>query len=191
MAGAVHPRPTHVAVHCTNPRSEPFRRSFHRSTEAITTFRCGSVDDETKPELLLGGAPSSLSIDLRASPTDHWSFSAPYSHTQLRYLPSPPTSLIINCVSERLNCTGTFQCRSMNEHATPRSLSSEESGRGSRSSGCLIVVVVSLFALLGRCVRASLKHLVVATSIANHKSTKSRFFVIVEKHDKKWTVQTS
>ena len=62
------------------------------------------------------------------------------------------TSLIINCVSERPNCTGTFQCRSMNEHATPRSLSSEESGRGSRRSGCLVVVVVSLFALLGRCV---------------------------------------
>ena len=67
-------------------------------------------------------------------------------------LPSLTTSLIINCVSERPNCTGTFQCRSMNEHATPRSLSSEESGRGSRRSGCLVVVVVSLFALLGRCV---------------------------------------
>ena len=36
--------------------------------------------------------------------------------------------------------------------ATPRSLSSEESERGSRSSGCLVVVVVSLFVLLGRCV---------------------------------------
>ena len=91
------------------------------------------------------------SASTSASPTDHWSFSAPYSHTQLRYLPSPlTTSLIINCVSEQPNCTGTFQCRSMNEHATPRSLSSEEPGRGARSSGCLVVVVVvvSLFALL-------------------------------------------
>jgi len=141
---------THVAVHCANPRSEPFRRSLHRCTEAITSFRCGSVDDETKPELLLGEAPSSLSIDLSLAHGPLELLSSIQSHATS--LPALTTSLIINCVSERPNCTGTFQCRSMNEHATPRSLSSEESGRGSRRSGCLVVVVVSLFALLGRCV---------------------------------------
>ena len=111
---------------------------------------CGSVDDETKPELLLGEAPSSLSIDLSLSQGPLELLSSMQSHATS--LPALTTSLIINCVSGRPNCTGTFQCRSMNEHATPRSLSSEESGRGSRSSGCLVVVVVSLFALLGRCV---------------------------------------
>ena len=45
----------------------------------------------------------------------------------------------------------------MNEHATPRSLYSEESERGSRSSGCLVVVVVSLFAL-SRLLRGAKKH---------------------------------
>ena len=58
----------------------------------------------------------------------------------------------------------------MNEHATPRSLFSEESERGSRSSGCLIVVVVSLFVLLGRCVlRGAKKHptaVILGTSVS-------------------------
>ena len=112
---------------------------------------CGSVDNETKPELLLGEAPSSLSIDLSLShgPLELLS-SMVQSHATS--LPALTTPLIINCVSGRPNCTGTFQCRSMNEHATPRSLYSEESERGSRSSGCRVVVVVSLFVLLGRCV---------------------------------------
>ena len=67
-------------------------------------------------------------------------------------LPSLTTSLILNCISARLNCTGTSQCRSINEPANPRSRSSDESGRGSRDSGCLVVVVVSWFVLLGCCV---------------------------------------
>ena len=95
-------------------------------------------------------APSSLSTDLSLAhrPPELLSSIQPHATS----LPALTTPLIIGCVSERPNCTGTFQCRSMNEHATPRSLSSEESGRGSRSSGCLVVVVVSSFALLGRCV---------------------------------------
>ena len=43
-------------------------------------------------------------------------------------LPSLTTSLIINCISARLNCNGTFQCRSINESANPRRRSSDESG---------------------------------------------------------------
>ena len=141
---------THVAVHCANPRSEPFRRSFHRSTEAITSFRYRLVDAETKPELPLREAPGSLSIDLNLDHEPRELLSSARSHeTSLSSLTAAP---VTNCHSSRPNCTGTFQCRSMNEHATPRSLSSEESERGSRSSGCLVMVVVLLFALLGRCV---------------------------------------
>ena len=73
-------------------------------------------------------------------------------HSYETSLPSLTTSLIINCISARLNCNGTFQCRSINERANPRSRSSDESRRGSRSSGCLVVVLVSWFVLLGRCV---------------------------------------
>ena len=85
---------------------------------------CGSVDDETKPELLLalGEAPSSLSIDLSLSHRRLELLSSMQSHATS--LPALTTALIINCVSGRPNCTGNFQCRSMNEHATPRSLSS-------------------------------------------------------------------
>ena len=72
-------------------------------------------------------------------------------HSYETSLPSLTTSLIINCISARLNCTGTSQCRSINEPANPRSRSSDESGRGSRDSGCLVVVVVSWFVLLGCC----------------------------------------
>ena len=73
-------------------------------------------------------------------------------HSYETSLPSLTTSLIINCISARLNCNGTFQCRSINERPHPRIRLSDEPGRGSRRSGCLVVVVVSLFALPGRCV---------------------------------------
>ena len=91
-------------------------------------------------------------------------------HSYETSLPSLTTSLIINCISARLNCNGTFQCRSINESANPRSRSSEESGRGSRSSGCLVVVVVSWFVLLGRCVvqRGTGRRFFFRVSVASH-----------------------
>ena len=110
---------------------------------------CPPVDGETKPELPLHEAPCSSSIILDLGYEQEWSFPASYIRTKLRSCPSPRLSRI----SRRPNCTGTFQCRSNNEHAIPRDRSSDESGRGSRSSGsgCLaVVVVVLLFALLGR-----------------------------------------
>ena len=56
-------------------------------------------------------------------------------HSYETSLPSLTTSLIINCISARLNCNGTFQCRSINESANPRSRSSDESGRGRAARG--------------------------------------------------------
>ena len=61
---------------------------------------------------------------------------------------APP---VTNCRSSRPNYTGTFQCHSTSERANFRDRSSDGSGRGSRSSGCLAVVGVSLFALLVLC----------------------------------------
>ena len=71
---------------------------------------CGSVDDETKPELLLGEAPSSLSIDLSLSHGPLELLSSMQSHATS--LPALTTSLIINCVSGRPNGTGTFHSTS-------------------------------------------------------------------------------
>ena len=86
---------THVAVHCANPRSEPFRRSFHRSTEAITSFRYRLVDDETKPDLPLREASGSLSIDINLDHEPRKLLSStPSRETSL---PSLPTSLTVNC----------------------------------------------------------------------------------------------
>ena len=114
------------------------------------SFRYRLFADETKPDLPLHEASGSLSIDLNLDHEPRELLSSARSHeTSLSSLTAAP---VTNCHSSRPNCTGTFQCRSMNEHAAPRSLSSEESERGSRSSGCLVVVVVSLFVLLGRCV---------------------------------------
>ena len=56
-------------------------------------------------------------------------------HSYETSLPSLTTSLIINCISARLNCNGTFQCRSINESANPRSRSSDELGRGRAARG--------------------------------------------------------
>ena len=101
---------------------------------------CLSVKHHARP------APSSTSA------TKDRSFSALYIRTKLRScgLFSFTTPLTVKCISRRPNCTGTFQCRSNNEHVIPRDRSLGESGRGSRSSGCLAAVVVLLFALLGR-----------------------------------------
>ena len=78
-------------------------------------------------------ASSSLSIDLDL---DHelLGLLGPV-HSYETSLPSLTTSLIINCISARLNCNGTFQCRSINESANPRSRSSDESGRGRAARG--------------------------------------------------------
>ena len=71
-------------------------------------------------------------------------------HSHKTPLLSFTASLTANCISRRPNCTGTFQCHSNNEHAIPQDRSSDKLRRGSRSSGCLAVVVVLLFAHLGR-----------------------------------------
>ena len=87
-----------------SPLSAPNRTAglhFVLSTGERTTpcpvFRCGSVDDETKPELLLGEAPSSLSIGLSLAHGPLELLSSIQSHATS--LPALNTSLIINCVS--------------------------------------------------------------------------------------------
>ena len=108
------------------------------------------VDEETKVELPLREAPCSLSICLDL---DHELLALLSSeHSREASLSCLTTSLAANSDSSRPYCNGTFQCRSNNERANSRYRSSDGSGRGSRSSGCLVVVVVSLFVLLGRCV---------------------------------------
>ena len=72
-------------------------------------------------------------------------------HSHGTSLSSLTASPVTNCRSSRPNYTGTFQCHSTSERANFRDRSSDGSGRGSRSSGCLAVVGVSLFALLVLC----------------------------------------
>ena len=94
-------------------------------------------------------ASSSLSIDLDLDHELLELLSPEHSHgTSLSSLTASP---VTNCRSSRPNYTGTFQCHSTSERANFRDRSSDGSGRGSRSSGCPAVVVVSLFALLVLC----------------------------------------
>ena len=94
-------------------------------------------------------ASSSLSIDLDLDHELLELLSPEHSHgTSLSSLTASP---VTNCRSSRPNYTGTFQCHSTSEDANFRDRSSDGSGRGSRSSGCPAVVVVSLFALLVLC----------------------------------------
>ena len=140
----------HSFVRCANPHSQPCLRSSYRSTEPITSFRYRPVDDETKPELPLHEASSSLSIDLDLDHELLELLSSGHSHgTSLSSLTAAP---VTNYHSSRPNYTGTFQCHSTSERVNFQDRSSDGSDRGSRSSGCLVMVVVLLFALLGRCV---------------------------------------
>ena len=134
----------------TKPHSLTPFRSFHRCSVPCPAgwHRCRRRRDRVG--IASREAPYSLSIIIDRGPELLGLLSPVHSYETS--LPSLTTSLIINCISARLNCNGTFQCRSINERANPRSRSSDESRRGSRSSGCLVVVLVSWFVLLGRCV---------------------------------------
>jgi len=93
------------------------------------------------------------SASTSTSITSHGSFSAP--HVRMKHetsLSSLTAAPVTNCHSSRPNYTGTFQCHSTSERVNFRDRSSDGSDRGSRSSECLVMVVVLLFALLGRCV---------------------------------------
>ena len=141
----------HSFVRCANPNSQPCLRSSYRSAEPITSCRYRPVDDETKPELPLHEASSSLSTDLDLDHELLELLSSGHSHGTS--LSSPTAAPVTNCHSSRPNYTGTFQCHSTSERVNFRDRSSGGSDRGSRSSGCLLaMVVVLLFALLGRCV---------------------------------------
>ena len=112
-------------------------------------FQVSPFAGEPTPGLPLREAPcsSSIIIDLGHGGLEELLSSI---HSHKTPLLSFTASLTANCISRRPNCTGTFQCHSNNEHAIPRDRSSDKLGRGSRSSGCLAVVVVLLFAHLGR-----------------------------------------
>ena len=121
-----------VSSICTKPYSQPCLRSFYRCTELTASFRCLAVEGETKPGLPLREAPCSSSIifDLDREALEFLSSVHSHETSVLSFI----TSLTVNCTSRRPNCIGTFQCRSINEHAIPQDRSSDESGRGSRSS---------------------------------------------------------
>ena len=134
----------------TNSHSPARLCPLHRWTHLHRGFHHRPVDEETKLELPLREAPCSLSIGLDL---EHELLALLSSeHSREASLSCLTTSLAANSDSSRLYCNGTFQCRSNNERANSRDRSSDGSGRGLCSSGCVVVVVVSLLALLGCCV---------------------------------------
>ena len=148
---AVPPRST---PSCTAPiltRNLAFVRSAGLpSRSRVSGIASSPTRHETKPELPLREAPGSLSIDLNLDHEPRELLSSARSHeTSLSSLTAAP---VTNCHSSRPNYTGTLQCHSTSERVNFRDRSSDGSDRGSRSSGCLVMVVVLLFALLGRCV---------------------------------------
>ena len=120
-----------------------------RSTKSITSFRYRHFADETKPELPLREAPASLSIDINLDHEPRELLSS--ARSRETSLPSLPTSLTANY--EVLATELQWQFSAPLNQRSPRSPRSivRWVGRGSRSSRCLVVVVVSLFVLLGRC----------------------------------------
>ena len=139
----------------TNSHSPARLCPLHRWTHLHRGFHHRPVDEETKLELPLREAPCSLSIGLDL---EHELLALLSSeHSREASLSCLTTSLAANSDSPRPYCNGTFQCRSNNERANSRDRSSDGSGRGSRSSGCVVVVVVSLLAL-SRLLRGAKKH---------------------------------
>ena len=142
-----------ASAHCTKPRIQLRVRSFCMRTEPITSFRYRLVDDETKPDLPLRETSGSLSIDLNLDHEPRKLLSSARSHETS--LPSLPISLTVNC--ELLTTELQWHFSAQLNQRSPRSPRSTVGwvGRGVRSSRCLIVVVVSLFVILGRCVAQS------------------------------------
>lgn len=91
-------------------------------------------------------------------------------HSYETSLPSLTTSLIINCISARLNCNGTFQCRSINEppqspKSVVRRVRTGFAQLGVSRRGCGFVVCAS------RSLRGAKKHRTAAlfcVSVASH-----------------------
>ena len=112
-----------------------------------TSFRYRLFADETKPELPLREAPGSLSVDLNLDHEPRELLSSARSHETS--LPSLPTSLTVNC--ELLTTELQWRFSAPLNQRSPQSPRSTVRwvGRGSRSSRCLVVVVVSLFVLDG------------------------------------------
>ena len=146
---AVPPRPT---PSCTAPNLVR-NRACVRSTGLPITPRVFTTAPSTK-------RPSwscrfvkhpARSASASTSTTYYWSFSAPYIHTQLRSLAHHVSDCELPIPHDR-TAMALFSAARSTSPPNPRSRLSGELGRGSRSSGCHVVVVVSLFALLGRCV---------------------------------------
>ena len=107
-------------------------RPSSRSAHLDRDFDHRPVDDETKPELPLREASSSLSIDLDLDHELLELLSPEHSHgTSISSLTASP---VTNCRSSRPNYTGTFQCHSTSERANFRDRSLDGPGRGQRST---------------------------------------------------------
>ena len=72
-------------------------------------------------------------------------------HSYETSLPSLTKPLIINCISVRLNAMALFSAARSTRAPTPQ-VDCRTSRGGVAQLGCLVVVVVSWFVLLGRCV---------------------------------------
>ena len=64
-----------------------------------------------------------------------WSLGCVRSTGYFSHLPQQPLSLTLRSAPLSNSCNGTFQCRSINESANPRSRPSDESGRGRAARG--------------------------------------------------------
>ena len=130
-----------------------------RSQGSFDARVSGIASSPTRPSRSCRSAKHpARSASASTSITSHGSFSAPHVRMKLRSLPSPRLRWRTVIPLDRPNCTGTFQCHSTSERANFRDRPSDGSDRGSRSSGCLVMVVVLLFALLGRCMAGAQKH---------------------------------
>ena len=127
--------------------------SFVRSTGEPLASRVSGVARSTmrRSRSCRSTKHPARSASTSTSPSYHWSFSAPYIHTQLRSLAHHVSDCELPIPHDR-TAMALFSAARSTSPPNPRSRLSDELGRGSRSSGCHVVVVVSLFALLGRCV---------------------------------------
>ena len=168
MAGtcAVRPRPTPL---CTAPNLVRNRAFVRSSTGLPITPRVFTTAPSTKRpswSCRFVKHPARSASASSSTKNYYWSFSAPYIHTQLRSLAHHASDCELPIPHDRTAMALFFSAARLTSPLNPRGRLSDELGRGSRSSGlsdelgrgsrsssgCHVVVVVSLFALLGRCV---------------------------------------
>ena len=118
----------------TKPHSRTPCRAFHRCSDAITSFRCGPVDEESELELPLREAFSSLSSDIGLSHEPRELLSS--AHSRESSLFSSPRLSPRNAIPGARTALALFSATQPTSPPAPE-IRRRTTQRGSRAARCV------------------------------------------------------